>query len=129
MRNQGVTLREEARFRALRLIEARPQITQRELASELGISLGSTHYMLRALAEAGLIKLARFAQSHNKRGYAYALTPKGLAEKARVTARFLEHKQAEYEVLRAEIEELSAELGQGNAAARDDQAQDRANKR
>lgn len=104
-------LREDARLRALRLIASRPQITQRELAGELGISLGATHYMLRALTETGLIKLARFSQSKNKQGYAYVLTPQGLAEKALVGARFLERKRAEYEALRAEIEDLSAELG------------------
>ena len=124
MSGPGNSLKEDARFRTLRLIEARPQITQRELASELGISLGSTHYTLRALAEAGLIRLARFSQSDNKRGYAYVLTPSGLAEKARVTARFLERKRAEYEALRAEIEELSAELDKHEDAPRDEQAQD-----
>jgi EPS-associated MarR family transcriptional regulator len=112
-------LREDARLRALRLIEARPQITQRELAGELGISLGATHYMLRALAERGVIKLARFSQSSNKQGYYYILTPKGLTEKAAVAARFLERKRAEYEALRAEIEELSAELGQDGSGQRD----------
>lgn len=121
-------LREDARLRALRLIEARPQITQRELAGELGISLGATHYMLRALAERGLIKLARFSQSTNKRGYSYFLTPKGLAEKAVVAARFLERKRAEYEALRTEIEELSAELGEGKLARGGDEGRGKANR-
>lgn len=115
MSSKAERLREDARLRALRLIEARPQITQREIAGELGISLGATHYMLRALAERGVVKLARFSQSSNKQGYSYVLTPKGLAEKAAVAARFLERKRAEYEALRAEIEELSAELGEGKS--------------
>lgn len=121
MSSKADGLREDARLRALRLIAARPQITQRELAAELGISLGATHYILRALIQTGLIKLARFSQSKDKQGYAYVLAPQGLTEKALVAARFLERKRAEYEALRAEIEELSAELGQGQKAAPDDQ--------
>lgn len=117
MSSKADGLREDARLRALRLIEARPQITQRELAGELGISLGATHYMLRALTEMGLIKLARFSQSKNKQGYAYVLTPQGLTEKALVAARFLERKRAEYVALCAEIAELSAELGEGEGSA------------
>jgi EPS-associated MarR family transcriptional regulator len=107
---QAEQLREEARFKALRLIDANPRITQRELADNLGISLGATHYMLRALAERGLVKLGRFSASEDKRGYAYALTPKGLSEKAAITVRFLARKRAEYDLLKAEIEQLSAEL-------------------
>ena len=121
MSSKADVLREDARLRALRFIAANPHITQRELAGELGISLGATHYMLRALTEAGLIKLARFSQSKNKQGYAYVLTPHGLTEKALVAARFLERKRAEYDALRAEIEDLSAELGQGEGAAPGDQ--------
>lgn len=96
-------------------MEARPEITQRELAAELGISLGAAHYMVRALTDRGIIKLHRFSQSKNKQGYAYILTPKGLAEKTAVAARFLDRKRAEYEALRAEIDELSAELAQEGA--------------
>ena len=110
MSRQAEQLREEARFKALRLIDANPRITQRELADNLGISLGATHYMLRALAERGLVKLGRFSASEDKRGYAYALTPKGLSEKAALTVRFPARKRAEYDVLRAEIEELTSEL-------------------
>lgn len=103
-------LREDARLRALRLIEVNPSITQRELAEALGISLGSTHYMLSALTERGFLKLRRFSAARDRRGYAYILTPSGLAEKAAIAARFLARKLNEYEALRAEIEELSAEL-------------------
>ncbi len=115
MGSKAEKAREDARLRALRLIEARPQITQRELASELGISLGAAHYMLRALMERGLIKLRRFSASQNKQGYVYVLTPSGITEKAVIAARFLVRKRAEYEALRAEIDELAAELDASGA--------------
>jgi EPS-associated MarR family transcriptional regulator len=103
-------LRDEAELRALRLIKDDPGITQRALAEELGISLGAAHYIVRAFLERGLVKLARFSASQNKRGYAYVLTPKGMAEKAAIAGRFLVRKREEYDILRREIEELSAEL-------------------
>ncbi|MGG6287607.1 MarR family EPS-associated transcriptional regulator [Leptolyngbya sp. AN03gr2] len=115
MGSKAEKAREDARLRALRLIEARPRITQRELASELGISLGAAHYMLRALMERGLIKLRRFSASQNKQGYVYVLTPSGITEKAVIAARFLVRKRAEYEALRAEIDELAAELDASGA--------------
>lgn len=111
MTRKSSELREDARFRALRLIEGRPDITQRELAEALGISLGATHYMIRAFVERGLVRLARFLSSENTRAYSYVLTPRGLSEKASITARFLARKRTEYAALHAEIEELSAELG------------------
>lgn len=110
MTRKSSELREDARFRALRLIEGRPDITQRELAQALGISLGATHYLIRAFAERGLVKLARFSASEDKRAYSYILTPRGISEKTAITARFLARKRTEYAALRAEIEELSAEL-------------------
>lgn len=113
MSRRSDELREEARLQALRLISTQPDITQRALAEKLGISLGATHYMLRALAERGLVKLGRFSSAADKRGYAYVLTPKGLSEKAAITARFLVRKRAEYDALKSEIEELSAELRSG----------------
>lgn len=95
----------------MRLIAARLQITQGELGDELGITLGATTYMLRALAEAGLIMLARFSQSKRKQGCADALTTKRLAKKAVAGVRFLARKRAENDVLPAEIAQLSDELG------------------
>lgn len=94
----------------MRLIEGNPRITQRELAREAGISLGKTHYVLRALLERGYVKLENFGAANNKRAYAYVLTPAGLGQKAAITARFLARKQAEYDALKREIDELSAEL-------------------
>ena len=91
-------------------MEQNPEITQRELARELGLSLGKTNYCVRALVEKGWIKAANFKNSQNKLAYAYLLTPKGLDEKAKITARFLKRKRAEYESLREEIQNLQREM-------------------
>ena len=104
-------LREDVRFRVLRLLDENPCISQRELAAAVGVSLGSTHYCLTALAEAGLVKLQNFTAAPDKRRYAYILTPAGLAEKTVLAQRFLRRKRAEYQALRAEIEALQQELG------------------
>ncbi|MGB0219110.1 MAG: MarR family EPS-associated transcriptional regulator [Sinimarinibacterium flocculans] len=101
---------DDVRFRIVRLIEQRPEITQRELAAELGVSLGKVNYCLRALAEKGHVKLTRFRRRSNKMHYAYLLTPAGVQAKASATLQFLRSKVEEYERLRLEIEELSAEL-------------------
>lgn len=85
-------------------------MSQRELAEAVGISVGSAHYVLSALVERGLVKLGNFSASEDKRRYAYILTPKGLAEKAAITTRFLARKLEEYEALKFEIEELKAEI-------------------
>lgn len=105
--------REDIRFRVLRLLEANPRITQRELARELGISLGWVNYCLKALLDKGLIKIHNFSANPNKLTYAYLLTPAGVADKAAITTRFLKRKLAEYERLREEIESLRREVGQG----------------
>lgn len=102
----------EAQFRALRMLERRPELTQRELANELGVSVGKANYILRALIEKGLVKVRNFKNSRNKAAYAYYLTPAGLEEKARVTLRFLTRKVEEYERIKREIEELTREVGE-----------------
>lgn len=84
-------------------------MSQRELAKAVGISAGGAHYVLNSLIEKGFVKLGNFTASDDKRRYAYVLTPAGLREKAAITKRFLERKMAEYEVLKAEIEELRSE--------------------
>ncbi len=104
-------LTDDSRYKILKTLEANPDISQRQLASSLGISLGKTNFCLQALIEKGLIKVKNFSRSSNKGRYLYILTPKGLDSKARLTRRFLQRKQAEYEVLRAEIEEIRRELG------------------
>ena len=93
----------------LRLLDASPSRTQREVASELGMSLGKANYVLRALLDKGFVKVQNFRSSSNKRGYAYLLTPEGVAGKAELTRRFLTRKLQEYDALRVEIEQLKVE--------------------
>lgn len=104
-------LQEDVRFRVLRLLQENPEMSQRALAQAVGISVGSVHYCLNALVERGLIKIGNFTASADKRRYAYILTPKGMAEKAAITNRFLTRKIEEYEALKAEIDELRKEVG------------------
>lgn len=101
---------QETHLKVLRHIEANPEITQRELALELGVSLGKTNYCLKALIEKGLIKANNFKNSANKRAYLYILTPKGIETKTLISVRFLQRKIEEYEALRREIEQLKTEL-------------------
>ena len=105
-------LSEELELRTLKLLTENPHLTQRELASQLGISLGKAHYVLKALVNVGWIKLGNFRRSDNKLGYAYLLTPQGLVEKSAITRRFLLRKQGEYVQLRTEIEMLQREVGE-----------------
>ena len=95
----------------LRLLEDSPELTQREISDALGISLGAVNFCLRGLVEKGAVKVENFRTSRNKRAYGYLLTPRGLTEKARLTRGFLERRMTEYAALRAEIEDLSAEVG------------------
>ena len=99
-------LTDEYRYKILKILEANPEISQRDLARALGISLGRTNFCLKALIERGLLKATNFRNSSNKLAYMYFLTPKGLEEKSVVTARFLKIKMQEYANLEAEIEEL-----------------------
>lgn len=101
---------EELSYRLLKLLEANPTISQRELARELGISVGKSNYCLQGLAEKGWVKAGNFRTSRNKLAYVYLLTPKGIEEKARVTLRFLQRRLAEYEIMRREIAELQLEV-------------------
>ena len=94
----------------LRRLYETPDVSQRALAKELGISLGSINFCFQALAEKGWGKMQNFSQSKHKMGYVYLLTPAGPAEKSVLTARFLKRKLEEYEILHAEIEQLKAEM-------------------
>ena len=108
---------EEIEYKALKVLEANPQLSQRQLSAELGVSLGKAHYVLKSLIEVGWVKLDNFRRSDNKMGYAYVLTPAGIAEKAKITVRFLGRKQREYLELQAEIQDLQVEvekIEQGN---------------
>ncbi|MGY6704802.1 MarR family EPS-associated transcriptional regulator [Roseinatronobacter sp.] len=110
MTTQRDKLREDVQFRILRLLQDNPEMSQRDLAKAVGISTGGIHYVLSALVEKGLLKLGNFTAAVDKRRYAYVLTPKGIAAKATLTRKFLIRKMAEYGALKAEIEEVSAEL-------------------
>lgn len=99
--------REDVHFRVLRLLEDHPDYSQREIADALGISLGRVNYCLKALIQRGSVKVDNFRAASNKLNYAYVLTPRGIADKAALTARFLARKMREFEALKAEIEALS----------------------
>lgn len=100
---------EEIHYKVMRLVEANPHMSQRQLAGELGVSVGKANYCLRALVRAGLIKVRNFRNSSNKAAYMYLVTPRGIREKARLAVRFLGIKVREYEQLRAEIELIRQE--------------------
>jgi EPS-associated MarR family transcriptional regulator len=108
--NSKAKIQEEARFQILRLLHEDPSLSQRHLGERVGVSLGAVNYCLKALIERGLVKTGNFSASQNKLGYSYLLTPSGVAEKARLTSRFLARKKAEYDALRIEIETLSREV-------------------
>ncbi len=109
-------LSDEYRYKILKRLEADPDVSQRTLAGELGISLGRVNYCLQALVEKGLVKANNFRNSKNKTGYVYLLTPKGLEEKARMTMEFLKVKLAEHEELKREIAYLQQEARQITAS-------------
>lgn len=110
-------LDDDTRYRLLRLLTEHPNYSQRELASELGLSLGKTNYCLRALIEHGWIKVQNFRSSDNKLAYAYVLTPTGAMAKVRATADFLRRKQSEYARLEREIAQLRSEVDALNASS------------
>ena len=99
-------LQEDTHFRVLTLLQNNPDINQRDMAVELGVSLGGVNYCLRSLVANGLVKMDNFQKNENKLGYAYLLTPTGLAEKLALTSDFLKRKQQEYAALKAEIDIL-----------------------
>jgi len=102
---------EDSKFRVFQLINENPQMTTREIAQKVGISNGSTYYLLTSLIDKGFIKLSNFKDSSQKIKYSYLLTPKGIREKSLVTSKFLERKKQEYELLKKEIAELERDLG------------------
>ena len=109
----STSARDELRLRVLRALEANPELSQRQLAAELGVSLGGVNYALKAPMERGFVKADNFRKSGRKVAYLYLLTPKGVAEKASLATAFLGRKLEEYEVLRQEIEALKDEVGSG----------------
>ena len=104
---------EERQLKALKVLELQPEISQRQLAVELDVSLGAANYCLKALVDKGWVKLENFQKNPNKLGYLYLLTPMGIAAKSALTARFLKRKLEEYEALKVEIEELQSQVDAG----------------
>ena len=100
----------DAHYKLMRLIERNPELSQRELAKALGVSLGKANYCIQALIEKGWIKANNFRHSTNKLGYAYLLTPEGIEQKAVLTKNFLQRKMQEYEALQQEIRELKKDM-------------------
>jgi EPS-associated MarR family transcriptional regulator len=89
MTSRQAKIQEDTHFRIMRILQENPDLTQRELAEKLGISVGGLNYCLKVLIEKGLVKMKNFTTSKNKFGYVYVLTPAGIAEKAAMTHRFL----------------------------------------
>ena len=104
--------KKELEYHVLKLLEQQPDMTQRQIAKELNVSLGKTHYLVKSLIDVGWVKLENFQRSDNKWGYAYLLTPIGIVEKAAITVRFLARKQWEYTQLQKEIDQLQEEVRQ-----------------
>ena len=117
MSSQQAQQIEDLNFRVLRLLQDKPDASQRELADQLGVSHGKMNYCLNALIDKGLVKLGNFQSSQHKLKYVYLLTPAGITEKAKLTGRFLQRKVAEYEQLKAEIESLKKSLKAENSDA------------
>jgi len=103
-------LTDPQRLQLLKLLQEQPQLSQRDLALAMGVSLGKANYCLKALMDKGLVKFGNFRMNPDKRQYAYLLTPAGIEEKTRITMAFLRRKLAEYEALEKEIEQLRGDL-------------------
>ena len=109
-------IQEDTHFRIMRILQDNPDLTQRELADQLGMSVGGLNYCLKALIDKGFVKMGNFQKSKNKFKYVYLLTPQGIAERVMLTSRFLQRKMEEYEALKVEIEALQAEADHQGAS-------------
>ena len=107
---------EDTHFRIMRILQDNPDLTQREFADQLGMSVGGLNYCLKALIDKGFVKMGNFQKSKNKFKYVYLLTPQGIAERVMLTSRFLQRKMEEYEALKVEIEALQAEADHQGAS-------------
>lgn len=110
MTSRQANQQEDTYFRVLRILHDSPDVTQRELAEKLGVSVGGLNYCLKALIDKGWVKIQNFSNNKNKLGYAYLLTPTGIVQKALLTSSFLQRKMHEYEVLKQEINQLKQEV-------------------
>jgi EPS-associated MarR family transcriptional regulator len=112
MPSRQAKIQEDTHFRIMRILQDNPDLTQRELADKLGMSVGGLNYCLNALIDKGFVKMDNFQKSKNKFKYVYLLTPQGFAEKVALTSRFLKRKMEEYDALKLEIEALKLEAGE-----------------
>ena len=110
MTSRQAKQQEDNYFRVMRILHESPDITQRELAEKLGVSVSGLNYCLKALIDKGWVKIQNFSNNKNKLGYAYLLTPAGIVHKASLTGRFLQRKMQEYEALKQEIQQLKQEV-------------------
>jgi EPS-associated MarR family transcriptional regulator len=110
MTSRQANQQEDTYFRVMRILQASPDITQRELAKKLGVSVSGLNYCLKALIDKGWVKVQNFSNNKNKLGYAYLLTPAGVVEKASLTSNFLQRKMQEYKSLKQEIKQIKQEL-------------------
>jgi EPS-associated MarR family transcriptional regulator len=110
MTSRQAQIQEDTHFKIMRILQDNPDLTQRELADQLGMSVGGLNYCLKALIDKGFVKMGNFQKSKNKFKYVYLLTPTGIAEKVALTTRFLSRKMEEYEALKLEIEALKSEV-------------------
>jgi EPS-associated MarR family transcriptional regulator len=110
MNTKSKTQHPDIQFKVMSLIHKHPDISQRELAKQAGISLGSAHYCLKALALKGWLKAGSFKNNPDKSVYLYLLTPEGIMQKSKLAINFLKRKRQEYNQLKREIDSLSEEL-------------------
>jgi EPS-associated MarR family transcriptional regulator len=110
MNSRQANQQEDTYFRVMSILQDNPDVTQRELAEKLGVSLSGLNYCLKALIDKGWVKIQNFSNNKNKLGYAYLLTPTGIVQKASLTSSFLQRKMQEYEVLKQEIKRLKQEV-------------------
>ena len=116
--SRSASARQEIRLKVLRALEENPELSQRQLAAQLSVSLGGVNYAVKALVERGFVKVKNFSRSDNKVAYLYVLTPSGLAEKVSVATALLGRKLEEYEVLTSEIEALKSEAAPRDSVER-----------
>ncbi len=105
-----MTPSEQAQLRILKIVEAEPEISQRQLAERLGVSLGKANYLVKALLDKGHIKAGNFLRAENKLKYAYLLTPEGIKARLQLTRNYLARKEQEYVAMKTEIQSMRDEL-------------------
>ncbi len=110
MTGKHTPIYEDIQLPVLRRLQETPEISQRALARELGVSVGSINFCIKALMEKGWVKIMDFSRNTHKLGYVYLLTPSGIRQKSHLAASFLQRKLIEYEALQREIAQLQAEV-------------------